>query len=53
MFSLIQVIGWLVHYKYVVLFPIMVVEGPIITVLAGFLASLGSLNLLAAYSIVV
>lgn len=52
-FSLTQVMGWLVYYKYAVLFPIMVVEGPIITVIAGFLSSLGHLNLLTAYSIVV
>jgi membrane protein DedA with SNARE-associated domain len=52
-FSLTQMMGWLVQYKYVVLFPIMIVEGPIITVIAGFLSSLGYLNLFVAYSVVV
>jgi membrane protein DedA with SNARE-associated domain len=36
-----------------VLFPIAVVEGPIITVIAGYLASLGYLNIFAVYLVVV
>ena len=52
-FSLSQILGWLIQYKYIVLFPIMVFEGPIITILAGFLSSLGYLNIFIAYGIVV
>ncbi len=52
-FSLTQILGWLIQYKYLVLFPIMVIEGPIVTILAGFLSSLGYLNIFMAYSIVV
>lgn len=37
-------IAWILAYRYAVLFPIMVVEGPVITVVAGFLASMGQLN---------
>jgi len=37
-------ISWLFQYKYALLFPVAVFEGPVITVLAGFLVSLGQLN---------
>lgn len=47
------IIQWLLAYKYLALFPIMVVEGPIVTVIAGFLASLGYMNVLLVYFIVV
>ncbi len=47
------VLQWLLAYKYVVLLPVVVVEGPIITILAGFLVSLGQIDFLAAYGIVV
>jgi membrane protein DedA with SNARE-associated domain len=36
------------HYKYIVIFPITVIEGPIITVIGGFLAYLGYLNFYVA-----
>lgn len=36
------------HYKYLVIFPITVIEGPIITVIGGFLAYLGYLNFYVA-----
>lgn len=52
-FSLTQVMQWLLHYKYFVLFPVMVVEGPMITVIAGFLSSLGYLNIFVVYVVVV
>jgi membrane protein DedA with SNARE-associated domain len=51
--SLTQVVQWLLHYKYFVLLPIVMLEGPIITIIAGFLASLGYLDLLLAYVVVV
>lgn len=48
-FSLSTVIQWLIHYRYFLFFPIVVVEGPIITIVAGFLASLGQMNFYMAY----
>jgi membrane-associated protein len=51
--SLTQVVQWLLHYKYFILFPIMVAEGPIITIIAGFLVSLGDLEGLATYAVLV
>jgi len=47
------VIAWLAQYRYIVLFPLVVIEGPIVTVLAGFLASLGQLNLFICYPLIV
>jgi membrane-associated protein len=52
-FPLQQVAQLIFSYKYLVLFPVMVVEGPIITVIAGFLVSLGHLNGLATYVVLV
>jgi membrane protein DedA with SNARE-associated domain len=52
-FSFSQIIQWLIHYKYFALFPIMVFEGPIITVIGGFLSSLGYLNIFLVYTTVV
>src|SRR6266498_108866 len=52
-FTFPQLISWLEHYKYFVLFPIVVVEGPIITIIGGFLASLGYLRLTIALPVVV
>lgn len=48
-----QVVEWLLVYKYFVLFPIMVLEGPIITIISGFLSSLEILNIYLAFVIVV
>ncbi|NCF75532.1 MAG: hypothetical protein GWO87_03545 [Xanthomonadaceae bacterium] len=48
-----QIIAFLISYKYFFLFPIVVVEGPIITVIAGFLSSLGQLNVFIVYGLVV
>jgi hypothetical protein len=52
-FPIEKVAQWIFSYKYLVLFPVMVVEGPIITVIAGFLVSLWRLNGLAAYAVLV
>ncbi len=41
------------HYGYWLLFPIAVIEGPIITVIAALLAAQGYLNIFAVYGIVV
>ena len=51
--SISQIIFGLIKYKYLILFPIVVLEGPIITVIAGFLSSLNYLNLFIAYAVVV
>ncbi len=50
---LARVLPWLIRYKYLLLFPILVVEGPIITVIAGFLVSVGDLNFLRTYALAV
>ncbi len=50
---LASLVQWILHYKYAVLFPIMVVEGPIATVIGGFLASLGYLNIFAVFGLAV
>ena len=47
------IIPWLIHYQYLVLFPITVVEGPIITIIAGFLLSLGYMDAPLAYAVIV
>lgn len=46
-------LSWLLAYKYWALFPIAVIEGPIITVAAGFLITLGVFNPLLAYIVIV
>jgi membrane-associated protein len=42
----------LTNYGYFILFPISVIEGPIITIIAGFLSSLGIMNVFIAYAVV-
>ncbi len=42
----------LTKYGYFILFPIAIVEGPIITIIAGFLASLGLMNVFIVFAIV-
>ncbi len=49
---LLHVIGWLVTYRYWLLFPIVVAEGPIVTVVAGFLVFLGQMNFWIVYGLV-
>jgi membrane protein DedA with SNARE-associated domain len=53
MLSLPQIMEWLLAYRYIVLFPIMVIEGPIITIIAGFLASLDLLNVYVVYVVII
>jgi len=48
-----HVIPGLLQYKYVFLFPAVVIEGPIITIVAGFLASLGFFNVFVVYGLAV
>ena len=44
---------WLADWQYALLFPLAVVEGPIVTFIAGFLARQGSLHLPLIYPVVV
>jgi membrane protein DedA with SNARE-associated domain len=48
-----QIISWLLHFKYLALFPLAVIEGPIITIITGFFASLGYINFFLAYAVIV
>ena len=52
-FLLDRIVGWLIIYRYYLLIPVIIIEGPIITVIAGFLASMGYFNILIVYGIVV
>ena len=49
MFTPDHIVLLLTHYGYLILFPIAVIEGPIISVIAGFLVSKGLLNFFFAY----
>lgn len=52
-FSLALILQWLLRYKYFVFFPMMILEGPIVTIIAGFLSSLGYLNPFLIYGLAV
>lgn len=51
-FSPAETAGWLMEYRYLILFPISVIEGPIVTIIAGFFVSLKIFNVFAVYIIV-
>jgi membrane protein DedA with SNARE-associated domain len=51
-FSIGTLIGWIGQYRYAILLPIAIVEGPIITVICGFLCAQGQLDLWIVYLIV-
>lgn len=48
-----QIIDLILIYKYLILIPISIVEGPIITVIAGFMVTLGLLNIWLVFLIIV
>jgi len=48
-----DIISWILAYKYVIIFPVTVFEGPIVTVIAGFLSAHGVLNIFIVYPIIV
>lgn len=52
MISLTAILALVAQYKYILLFPIAFLEGPIISIIGGFLASTGKLNLAAVYIVV-
>ena len=53
LFTLDQIIELFATYRYALIFPLAVLEGPIVTVIASFLASQGYFNLFAVYGIAV
>lgn len=48
-----QVLSLLLVYKYTILIPLSIIEGPIIAIVAGFFVSLGIMNLIVVYLILV
>lgn len=50
--TLHQIIQFFIKYKYQAIFPVAVVEGPIITIISGFLVSRGRLDFLPALLVV-
>lgn len=48
-----QILHLLTQYKYLILFPLAIVEGPIIAVIAGFLCTGGYLNVLIVFPVIV
>lgn len=48
-----ELLAILEHYRYWIIFPIAVFEGPIIIIISGFLVSLGYLNGVIAYAVVI
>ena len=48
-----EILSLLEHYKYLVIFPIAIFEGPIIIIITGFLVYLGVLNVFIAYAMLV
>ena len=53
MMVLQNIFEWVEIYKYLIIFPIVVVEGPIIIIICGFLVSLGKLDFWTAYFLLV
>lgn len=51
--SLATVIALLLKYRYFLLFPLAIIEGPILIIIGGFLASLNIMNPFFVYAIVV
>ena len=49
MFTPASLLGFLSVYTYWVIFPIAIIEGPIVTILSGFLVSQGQLNFFLAF----
>lgn len=48
-----NILDLLSHYKYLILYPLAIVEGPIVAVIAGLLCSNQILNILFVYPIIV
>jgi membrane protein DedA with SNARE-associated domain len=52
-FSLQKIIALLITYKYAIIFPIAVIEGPAVSIIAGSLAQAGYLNVFLVYLLIV
>jgi membrane protein DedA with SNARE-associated domain len=48
-----SLLALLIQYKYFILFPVIVIEGPFATIISGFLISLGTFNVFIAYPIII
>lgn len=53
MTSVSTLLALLIKFKYLILFPAIVVEGPFATIVAGFLVSLGIFNIFITYPIII
>ena len=53
MISSLEIFKLLYTYSYLILFPLVVIEGPIVTIIAGFLVSLGFMDFLPTYMTVI
>jgi membrane protein DedA with SNARE-associated domain len=49
--SLNTIVLWLVTYRYVVLLPFAIIEGPIVSIIAGALVAIGQFNFWIAYGL--
>ncbi|MEI6499383.1 MAG: DedA family protein [bacterium] len=52
-FSLVYITDWLVQYGYFAIVPFVMLEGPIVTVISGYLCSIGVFNILIVYFVIV
>ena len=48
-----QIMALLIQYKYILLFPAAIIEGPIVTIIAGFFSSIGYLNIFLASLVII
>jgi membrane protein DedA with SNARE-associated domain len=48
-----EIINLLITYKYIILIPLSIIEGPIVAVIVGFLTTLGIFNFFISYIILV
>lgn len=52
-FSAANILALLIKYKYLIIFPVAIVEGPILSIVCGFLVSIGQLNVFVAYGFLI
>jgi len=52
-YTLNDIVIWFAHYKYLVIFPFAIFEGPIVTVISGFLAAQRVLNIYLVLAVVI
>lgn len=53
MLTTVQAIALLTTYRYLIIFPIAFLEGPIISIICGWLVALGTLNVLSVYFLLI